>query len=75
MDMLEDINDPTLPIAPACTALGVSRATLYRRTTPPMPPAVPVRSPNPRRLDDSERQAVLEVLHSERFMDQPPPEV
>jgi putative transposase len=33
MDILEDINDPTLSIAQACVALGVSRATLYRRTT------------------------------------------
>jgi len=75
MDFLEDIDDPSLPIAQACNALGVSRATLYRRTTPPMPPSVGVRAPNPRRLDASERQAVLDALHSERFMDQPPPEV
>jgi putative transposase len=75
MDIIEDIDTPTLPITQACDALGVSRATLYRRTTPAMPPSIAVRAPNPRRLSDSERQAVLDVLHSQRFMDQPPPEV
>jgi hypothetical protein len=75
MDILEDIDDPTLSIAQACVVLDVSRATLYRRTTPPMPSAIAVRAPNPRRLGDSERKAVLDVLHSERFMDQPPTEV
>jgi transposase InsO family protein len=75
MDLLEDINDPSLPLVQASNVLGVSRATLYRRTTPPMPPVIPVRAPNPRRLGDSERKAVLDVLHSEQFADQPPPEV
>lgn len=75
MDIIEDIDTPTLPIAQACGALGVSRATLYRRTTLPRPPAIAERAPSPRRLSDSERQGILEVLHSERFMDQPPPEV
>jgi transposase InsO family protein len=34
-----------------------------------------VRAPSPRRLSDVERQTVLDVLHSEEFVDQPPPEV
>jgi transposase InsO family protein len=75
MDLLEDIDDPSLPLVQASNALGVSRATLYRRTMPPTPPTVPVRAPNPRRLNESERKTVLDVLHSEQFVDQPPPEV
>jgi hypothetical protein len=75
MDLLEDIDDPSVPLVQASNALGVSRATLYRRTTPPRPPAVPVRAPNPRRLGESERKTLLDVLHSEQFVDQPPPEV
>jgi transposase InsO family protein len=73
--MIEDIDDPAIPIAQACEALGVSRATAYRRTTPPRPPSYVTRAPNPRRLGEDERKAILEVLHSERFVDQPPPEV
>jgi putative transposase len=75
MDVIEELDDPQVPIVQACTALGISRATLYRQTQPAKPPAVPVRAPSPRRLSDPERQAVLDVLHSEEFVDQPPPEV
>lgn len=75
MDAIEELADPTVPIAQACAVLGVSRATLYRQTQPPPPPALPSRAPSPRRLSDPERQAVLDVLHSDEFVDQPPPEV
>ena len=75
MDLLEELDDPAVPVVQACAALGVSRATLYRQTAPPSPPSCAVRAPSPRRLDESERQAVLDVLHSEPFVDQPPPEV
>ena len=75
MDLIEDIDSPTIPIAQACGALGVSRATLYRRTTPPRPPSYATRAPNPRRLGEDEQKAILAVLHSEPFADQPPPEV
>ncbi len=75
MDLIEDLDDPSLPLTQACGALGVSRATLYRGTHPPSPPSCVVRAPNPRRLGDDERQTVLDVLHSEAFVDQPPPEV
>jgi transposase InsO family protein len=75
MDLVEDLDDPAIPIAQACNALGVSRATAYRRTTPPRPPSYATRAPSPRRLSDEERKGILEVLHSERFVDQPPPEV
>jgi putative transposase len=75
MDLVEDINSPSIPITQACSALGISRATMYRRTTPANPPSYSVRPPNPRRLGESERQAILDVLHSDQFVDQPPPEV
>jgi len=59
----------------ACSALGVSRATLYRSTYPAPPPTVRQRAPSPRRLGDNERQAIVDVMHSDEFVDQPPTEV
>ena len=75
MDVVEELEDPQVPIARACAALGISRATLYRTTQPTRPSAVRTRTPSPRRLSDTERQEVLDVLHSEEFVDQPPTEV
>jgi transposase InsO family protein len=72
---VEDLADPGVSIAAACAALGVSRATLYRGTSPPRPPAIRQRAPSPRRLDESERQAIVDVMHSPEFADQPPMEV
>ena len=62
--------------AALCQSVGVSRASLYRHRRPP-PPAPPTRprAPSPRALGSTERQAVLDVLHSERFVDQSPAEV
>lgn len=59
----------------ACTALGVSRATAYRLQHGPQhgPRAPGTRSH--RRIPDAERAAILAVLDSERFVDQPPREV
>jgi len=59
-------------LAPACRALGVSRATAYRHRSPRPPLA---RSPQrrcPLALSDEERQAVLAQLHSARFVDASP---
>ena len=59
-----------------CASVGVSRAAFYRRRRParsPRPRAA--RAPSPRALGPAERQAVLDVLHSERFVDQSPAEV
>ena len=56
----------------ACAALGASRATYYRRGQPKV--ALP--RPRPARaLDEAEQQAVLDQLHSERFVDQAPAEM
>ncbi len=59
-----------------CQSVGLSRASLYRRRrpAPPLMPRPP-RAPSPRALDATERQAVLDALHSERFVDQSPAEV
>ena len=74
MDIVEEIDDPSIPIVQACAAVGLSRATLYRQTQPAQPALPSVRAPSPRRLSDTERQAVLDTLHSDEFVDQPPQE-
>jgi len=62
-------------VVAACAALVVSRASWYRRHRPgPKPPAATRPTP-PRALSASERQEVLDVLHSERFVDRAPAEV
>jgi len=64
---------PRLGIAPTCTALGVPRATYYRRRRSQSTP--PRRRPSPRALSDAERMAVLAALHEPRFVDLAPAEV
>lgn len=63
--------------AGACTALNMSRASVYRRRADlARPPAVRCPRSSPRRaLATVERQAVLEVLRTVRFADQAPAEV
>src|SRR5919106_5531269 len=64
---------PRLGIAPTCAALGLPRATYYRRRRPP--PAAPPRRRSPRALCEAERAAVLEQLHTPRFVDLAPGEI
>jgi len=57
----------------ACDALSLSRATWYRRRSPPT-----VADPRPtpaRALHEDERKQVLDTLCSERFVDRAPAEV
>lgn len=61
-------------LSQACRALGVSRATVYRRHRGPTA-GVGSRRGHPRALSPAEREAVLSELHSERFQDQAPAEV
>jgi transposase InsO family protein len=71
MDLVEDISDPTVPIAQACQALGISRASLYRSTRPSPPMRyVTQRAPSPRRISEAERTKILDLFHSEEFGDQ-----
>ncbi len=59
-----------------CASVGVSRAAFYRRRRPARPPCPrAARAPSARALGAGERQAVLDVLHSDRFVDQAPVEV
>jgi len=64
---------PRLGIAPTCAALGLPRATYYRRRRPPR--AAPLRRRSPRALGEVERAAILEQLHTPRFVDLAPGEV
>ncbi len=64
---------PAIGTAPACHALGLPRASLYRMRQP-RKAAAPRPAP-PRTLAPGERQAVLDVLHSERFVDHAPAQV
>jgi putative transposase len=66
--------DEEVPIKSACAALGLNRATAYRLQGPK-----PLRKHGPRRaqtrrIPDSERTRILELLDTERFVDQPPRE-
>ena len=64
---------PRLGVAPTCTALGLPRATYYRRLAPrpaPQPRPRPARA-----LAPQECEAVLATLHEERFVDLAPAQV
>lgn len=57
--------------APACKALGVSRASYYRNLAPLHGPA-PARPRPARALATAERKAILDHLYSPRFQNQAP---
>jgi putative transposase len=64
----------------ACLAVGASQAGYYRRhrvsPAPERPAPIPHRErPQPRALSAQEQQAILDVLHSDRFVDMSPAEV
>ena len=59
----------------ACQATGRPRATHYRRLRPPQRRERPPAKPQPRALSEAERDQVLEVAHSERFVDCSPPTI
>ena len=65
---------PHVGIEPACRALGVSRATFYRRHRPSPGHQQPRKTPA-RALNEHERERVLDVLASPRFVDRSPAEV
>ena len=65
---------PSLGVTATCAAFNIPRATYYRHRSPVFGPRRPRPSPA-RRLDDSERRAVLDVLHEPRFVDLAPAEV
>jgi putative transposase len=61
-------------VAVACRALGVSRATFYRRRSTAQLSATQRKKPA-RALTETERKQVIEVLHKPRFMDKAPTEI
>ena len=61
-------------VAPACRALGVARATFYRRARPTIGQPQPRRTPA-RALSPLERERVRAVLYEPRFADRSPGEV
>ena len=66
---------PIVGTRPACRALGVAPATIYRRRRPPGSRPPKPRRPPARALSEEEREAVLAELHSERFVDCSPAQV
>ncbi len=61
-------------VAQTCRAMGVSKASFYRRRKPSNGPHQPIRK-HARALDHGERREVLETLASERFVDRSPGEI
>lgn len=59
----------------ACRLLGRNRASYYRAKNPPVAKPRKPRQAPANKLSDAERQAVLEVLHSDRFVDKRPAHV
>ena len=58
-----------------CQSVGLARASLYRRRQPARAAVTPpAPRPSSRALVPAERQAILDALHSERFVDQSPAE-
>jgi putative transposase len=67
---------PLVGTRPACRALGVAAATMYRRRRPVQAATKPRPRPRPARsLSPPEREEVLQVLRSERFVDSSPAQV
>jgi putative transposase len=69
-----EVLTPIIGTRPACRALGASVATIYRHRRPPEPRTPKPRPTPARALSQPERQEVLDVLHSERFVDVSPEE-
>jgi len=71
---------PTVGIVAACDFLAVARASFYRQrpvlgppVSPALGPTLPAERVAPARsLSEAEREAVLQVLHAERFQDRSP---
>jgi putative transposase len=66
---------PLVGTRPACRALGVAPATIYRRRRPAPARADRPRPEPPRALSPVEREAVLGELRSDRFVDTSPAQV
>ena len=68
--MIEQAVDELTPVIgtrPACRALGVAPATIYRRRNPPLPQPKRPKPPPPRALSGEERKAVLDQATPSRL--------
>lgn len=73
---IDQLNGQGVAISRACEALGLARSSYYYRKQPAAPARERRRYPTPARaLPTCEREAVREVLNSDRFADQPPRQV
>lgn len=59
----------------ACRSLDIARPTFYRRLAAGTEEAAADRPAPPRALSTSQRQQVLDILHTDRFVDKAPTEV
>jgi len=71
---------PQIGVRDACEVVGAAQASYYRRhrrsPAPNRPAPTPHRDrPQPRALSQAEQQAILDELHSDRFVDVSPTEV
>ena len=71
---------PVVGVRAACEAVGAPQASWYRRhrqsPAPARPAPIPHRDrPQPRALSEQEQKEILEILHSDRFVDVSPTEV
>lgn len=66
---------PLIGTRPACRAMSAAPASVYRHRRPSKPRPVRPRTPPARALSPAERESVLEVLRSERFVDRSPAQV
>ena len=64
----------TVGVKASCSSLNLPRATYYRHQDPELRPAKPRPRP-PLALKAEERQTVVEVLHSPRFVDRSPHQI
>lgn len=75
MTAITELSSVTGPTA-ACKHLAMSRSTYYHRLQPRVTmPSVIVRPSPPHTLTDDERQIILDVAHSDRFINASPAEI
>jgi putative transposase len=74
IDDAVNVLEPLVGVVAACRLTGKSRATLHRQRNPKPPVSGPVRPPRPHpsSLTPRERELVLELLRSDRFVDKSP---
>ena len=77
MNMIQTVNqEQGIPIQALCHALAIPRASFYRKNNTSESKRCPVESNVPENaLNEKEKIVVLDLLHSERFVDKSPYEI